>query len=611
MNRAKFFRDQHPGKGVVKRTPNSIHLEGDGPSERIAYISASNDMHLEDGTEIDTAWQPTTEGGWQWEMTLAEYQAYSRSGFADGNLIRFQYDGEYVQFDPQSINWLDANGSRSQIAIKQAVTAVANDDLLTWTNAYGAGRHVRYQCIPEKLAKEIVIDNLTDLPEPPGYMVGPIQFEAEFTLSHSAGVEIYLDGSLWAKVNNVRVATAQAIEFRDAETGTNTIFSMPVPLATDSNFDIASGSFEVRNQSGTYYVTLRIAYDWIQSAAFPIKIDPAVNLTAFSDGTYDDGGEWGTSTTQSTARSTRTASAYNYTTHSIGCWFNTLNSSYYYYRYFVAFNTSSLYPATLTSIRLRLYVTSSPTAFNGEVYRAYIWNTAHLYSDKFANLYTYGTYLGDLFTAGTTGEKLSGSLSASGVNLNGYTWLAVVSEDDGLNVGTVPEQTSSSGLTIGAQENASTVTRPYLNVIYDEDYQALDPDGDVSTGGWTTDTGGTSNLYAALDEGLNVDLTDYVISPVNPSSQTFEVTFSNPGGTPEDDTNHVLAIWYGGLFDGPAPVGGTPLTFTLLQGTTTIKTWTRTPTDETPIFEKFTLLTSEAANITDYTNLRLRVTANV
>jgi hypothetical protein len=64
------------------------------------------------------------------------------------------------------------------------------------------------------------------------------------------------------------------------------------------------------------------------------------------------------------------------------------------------------------------------------------------------------------------------------------------------------------------------------------------PDSDVSAGTWTTDTGGTTDLYQAIDETNAVDA-DYIQSVTDPASAVTEVGLSNVTD-PAVSTGHIV-----------------------------------------------------------------------
>jgi len=239
-NRAAFHRGNHPGKPVVARGKNSLTFDnGDGTKTSVVTIAP---LHKGSGSftqsdEIDTAWQSVT-GAWDYEFTSSDFQVEARDTFNVGNIFRFTdpASGEWVEFDPQSLNWVDENYSRQQIAIKQAVTAQINDYIINFPDAWGSGRHFRYEAHTTRLGKYITIDNASDLPAVT--LQGTTIFlEVEFSLASSSGVDIYLDGQLWQKTNGVRVATANQIEFKDSATGSNILWWLDYPTVKDSTID--------------------------------------------------------------------------------------------------------------------------------------------------------------------------------------------------------------------------------------------------------------------------------------------------------------------------------------------------------------------------------------
>jgi hypothetical protein len=132
--------------------------------------------------------------------------------------------------------------------------------------------------------------------------------------------------------------------------------------------------------------------------------------------------------------------------------------------------------------------------------------------------------------------------------------------------------------------------------------QSLAPATDITTTGWTA-TGGTGSLASAIDESPANDA-DFVTSPANPSSSVLEVQFEaadDPGVSSGHQVDYRLRVLNAGSYS---------VTAALFQGGTQIATETRT-TGLTSSFQTFTLTLSggEADAITDYADLRLRVTA--
>lgn len=277
-NRAALIRLENEGKNVTRRGKNFIEFDlGNGVTRHVATIEPLH-YGAQFDQEIDTAWEADT-GAWQWRIVKNDHLIHSRNIFNVGSLFEWRIGEQWVIIDPQSINWINQDNSRQQIAIKQAVTGVPDDDVMSFTNAYGSGRHYKFTAHPKRLIKHIIIDSPSDLPAPT--ITGTIHFEAEFSISNSSGIELYLDGVRWARANNVRVRTANRIEFRDDQGVVQ--WYADAPTAYDSSTgpqrNITSCQYEVRRQGGSYFITVRVPKTWIDTATFPITIDPT-----FTDG---------------------------------------------------------------------------------------------------------------------------------------------------------------------------------------------------------------------------------------------------------------------------------------------------------------------------------------
>jgi len=271
---------QWPGATVVGRGRASlIHQHPSDPARKRLDVTI-DPLHIA-GTdiEIDTAWQPTT-GAWQYEMTLADYQAYARSVLNAGDTIQYvdPGSGQSVTFQPLGLNWVNRDNSRQQIAQPGAVEAVVDDDILRWVDGFGAGRHFSWQTQTTRLQKLLTVDSLANLPAPAAWLgTGELWLELEFIIKNSAGVELYLDGVKWTRANNLRVRTSNRIEFRSLTTGA-VLWYLDVPRAWDAAGAEVIGQYEVRNQDGTHYITVRIPRAWLAAATYPVHIDPTITL---------------------------------------------------------------------------------------------------------------------------------------------------------------------------------------------------------------------------------------------------------------------------------------------------------------------------------------------
>lgn len=247
--------------------------------------------HYGNGLETDTAFVPAA-APWDFQMTKALYNVYALSQFNNGQIIKWvdPTTGQYVTFQPMALQWTNSLNQIQQISMPQSVAAQANDDILYWPGAYGAGRNFRYQASPLRLNKQLIIDSPSALPS-----TSYDTLELNFVISVSRGVNIMVDGAAWDK--KTKKDTVNAIAFQLP--GGAVLWSFAVPRAWDSsgNPDTGStnGTMRLKKQGNSLYVSLRFPKAWIDSIStdnYPITFDPNVDYqtsASANDGLWQTG----------------------------------------------------------------------------------------------------------------------------------------------------------------------------------------------------------------------------------------------------------------------------------------------------------------------------------
>jgi len=130
------------------------------------------------------------------------------------------------------------------------------------------------------------------------------------------------------------------------------------------------------------------------------------------------------------------------------------------------------------------------------------------------------------------------------------------------------------------------------------------PSADVTTGGWTPYTSVPGTLYVHIDEIVRNDA-DYIYSPLSPNGANLVEVLLSTVTDPQSDQDH----WVRYSYQKNSAVGQViDLTFALLQGTTVIASWTHLDIPATWQQQNQLLTPAQAAAITDYSDLRIRVT---
>jgi len=286
MNRAAQFRQavqaQYPGAVVSRRWRNGIEHRSGNHTVIDAVVGA---LHTEAGTEIDTTWRPAV-APWIWEITEADFLSQALSLFGSGQIVKYTHKqtGESVAFQPQSLQWTNDLDQIQQIAAPQAVQAVANDNVLGWSGAYGAGLDYAWINKPDRLAKLLTIQSLAAIGAPNATIVsgGNPVLRMQFIFSPSSHADIYVDGVLWTR--NQAANTFGNIEFRHDQTG-QALWWFSAGKAWDTfiknvhDVETITPLTRLRRAGNNLFVEIRVPWAWLQNAIYPVYIDPTIDVS--------------------------------------------------------------------------------------------------------------------------------------------------------------------------------------------------------------------------------------------------------------------------------------------------------------------------------------------
>jgi len=130
----------------------------------------------------------------------------------------------------------------------------------------------------------------------------------------------------------------------------------------------------------------------------------------------------------------------------------------------------------------------------------------------------------------------------------------------------------------------------------------LVPDGFISkTGVWKNELGSESNLWLSIDETEAND-TDYIWNPDPTVNDYIEFTLTNPVSTP--GSGDVVIFWRG---KDKSASGSVMATVQLRQGASTVIATTTVTLTSKPTTYYLQLTAGEKANITDWNDLRIRI----
>jgi hypothetical protein len=134
----------------------------------------------------------------------------------------------------------------------------------------------------------------------------------------------------------------------------------------------------------------------------------------------------------------------------------------------------------------------------------------------------------------------------------------------------------------------------------------LVPDGVAgSTGTWRNELDSDTNLWQSVDETTASD-SDYVWNTDPTNAQYIEFSLTNPSGTPGD--GDVVVLWRGVDWSG---LGAETCTVQLRQGTSTVIASGAMALSSAIKGGYFQLTAGEKSNITDWNDLRIRITVTI
>ena len=138
--------------------------------------------------------------------------------------------------------------------------------------------------------------------------------------------------------------------------------------------------------------------------------------------------------------------------------------------------------------------------------------------------------------------------------------------------------------------------------------QTARPDADISDGDWVNQSGNNTNLFASIDESTASD-SDYIVATDSGMGMGSDiVTIIGLEDMDEPDGNASHTIKYRATED--SGMSAMSLKVELLEGSTSRKSVTNSSLGGSFTTYTINLSEAEAGNISDYTNLRLRFTAN-
>lgn len=299
-----FYYETRPVSAelVNQRTyTSSVVDNGDGT--RTVSMSTGHKYYKDafgDFQPIDLTYE---DMGTNWQMTHASYRLYVAKDFGANQLIRFDNRFEAanhtIYYEPKYLAWVN-NPDLSDMVIfrtAQSVSGTVNGRTIRYTDAFGSGLHFEITLNGTGFTKEIVIDALTDLENPPTpdhKLVALFRYQGT-ALSVKKSTE-----EVWNEDGYFEADDGFAIE----EVGGTKSFIKPAYIVDSSDPLTARGAERQlikvfwKKYNNSLWQAKVLPKAFLQNATYPVRADTTTTFD-INDGN-DDGHEWETLSTDLT-----------------------------------------------------------------------------------------------------------------------------------------------------------------------------------------------------------------------------------------------------------------------------------------------------------------------
>lgn len=192
-------------------------------------------------------------------------------GTADA--VKFTSKGYAFGWKPDNVVYIDASGNMD-IIVGVNAAAVAQ----VWNNRVSyVGTSAMTSDIFETENTQLKHIVRMDAPPrlPAGYVGTPAQVASGGTITYDSTLSIYANG----QVQTTDFEVTGDIGFKDANG--DLVYTLPMIVSTDVNGQTVNGTYKVTfNADSTISFYGMVPWDWLQSAVYPVEIDPTVVVAA-------------------------------------------------------------------------------------------------------------------------------------------------------------------------------------------------------------------------------------------------------------------------------------------------------------------------------------------
>jgi len=212
---------------------------------------------------------------YQLDTYYSNYEAYFQDDIKAGKGFRFEVNDYWFTYDLSGgkMQWAVENKSTPDWGKTKSIGSVLSSNPSTYDNTVRYNNSflntdVRYMMRLDGVKENFV---LSSLPSDPGAFLyleytGELQFDNNLT--------IWANGEIQTSKEFI---TSGAVLFKDENN--QTIFKMPSPIAEDSNGNIINLVYDIKPNAEKLAFGLKVPTDFLETAIYPVMIDPTITLT--------------------------------------------------------------------------------------------------------------------------------------------------------------------------------------------------------------------------------------------------------------------------------------------------------------------------------------------
>jgi hypothetical protein len=261
------------------RTRNSktwlLETRADGTS-LLMWQGTIGDIHYKNNPDdpnepwknINTDIVPSDLENYDYEITKAGYKVYLKEKFNDGEIVRYEKNGEWLEIKPGALSWVD--GIKRQLVSEPrdvlGFPLPDNPNQIYWANAYGGKLDFQFVAQPTRILKILAIENFNNL-MPLDRIIFP---DAD---------NVYLELDLDFKYSeNLKMKQTDkgTIEFKNPKG--EIMWEFLQPNFWDSSQPERGGDSDF-NISNDMTISIRVHYLWLKEAIFPVYVDPTFSAS--------------------------------------------------------------------------------------------------------------------------------------------------------------------------------------------------------------------------------------------------------------------------------------------------------------------------------------------